>query len=342
MLAEDYNFSYMRYNIILSLFTVCVFLSCSSTSSRNVDGAKGLSDNTLNLEVKKFTLSNGLRLLVYENDLLPIAAHYTFVNTGGRHESVKEGTTGSSHFLEHMLFKSTKNYPGAETLNRLFTEMGARVNAYTSIDSTVYHEQIPVQHFDELIKINADRMRNLVITPAEFESERGVVQEERRMRLENSPGGKLYYSLMQDVFSRTPYGGSVIGSISDIERLTPETLFEFYKNFYTPDNMVIAIAGDVNADAIYKNISQAYGDMPPASEEIKAYRKKIDNPHLYRHRARYGREVKIHGTNPIPMFALIYRGEAMGATRRYALKLLVDIMVSGKSSWFSPEIRRKQ
>ena len=323
----------MRCKMIPIFLATCVFWACSSPSQNPEEGGN-LFGETLDLEVKKFTLKNGLRLLVYENHLLPIAAYFTFVNTGGRHESVREGTTGSSHFLEHMLFKTTEKYPEPGTINELFTKMGARVNAYTSIDSTVYHEQIPVEKLDKLIEINADRMKNLTILPAQFESERGVVREERKLRLENSPSGKLYYTAMQDVFKRTPYGGSVIGSIKDLERLTPKTLLKFYKNFYTPDNMVIAIAGDVDADAVYQKISRAYGDMSPASPAIQAYRKKIDSPALYRHRARYGREVKVHGTNPTPMFTLVYKGDAMGTERSYVLQVLMGILTSGKSSWF--------
>ena len=287
------------------------------------------------MEVKKFTLKNGLRLLVYENHLLPIAAYYTYLNTGARHENIEKGTTGASHFLEHMLFKSTKKYPVPGTISQLFTQMGARVNAATSYDYTFYREEIPVKHLDQLIEINADRMKNLVIAPEHFESERQVIMEERKLRQENSPHGKLRAMTLAEVFTKNPYGGSVIGSVKDLTRLTSEQTLEFYKNFYTPDNMIIVIAGDVDANTVFKKISKAYGSMPPALETIKKYRKKIDHPKRYRHRARYrGRNVDINGTSPTPMFSLSYKGVASGTPKSYVLDILSSILFDGESSWF--------
>ena len=323
-------------NYFLWLATCTLLTTCASPSPRNtsVNDSSAKFDDSLNLDVKKFTLKNGLRLLVYENDLLPILTFFTFVDTGSRHESIKKGTTGASHFLEHMLFKSTKKYPVPGTINHLFSKMGAQTNAYTSYDITAYYEEIPTKHLSQLIEINADRMKNATIVPEHFESERQVIFEERKYRYENSPGGKFTLAIMKKVFTGTPYGSSVIGSVKDLTRLTPEQTLSFYKNFYTPDNMVIVVAGDVNAQTVFKKISQAYGDMSPASASIKKYRKKVDNPRRYRHRASYGREVKIYGTNPHPMFALTYRGEAEGTPQSYILDILSSILFSGESSWF--------
>ena len=326
---------YAQICFLLMLLSCTLLTNCSFPAlSPSTDNTVVDSDNTLDLEVKKFTLKNGLRLLVYENDLLPIATFFTFVNTGSRHESIRKGTTGASHFLEHMLFKSTKKYPVPGTINHLFSKMGAVTNAYTSFDVTAYFEEIPVRHLAQLIEINADRMKNAVIVPTHFESERNVILEERKLRYENSPHGKFSLNIMQNVFTRTPYGSSIIGSVKDLNKLAPDQTLEFYKNFYTPDNMVIVIAGDVNPKKVFKQISQAYGDMPPASSDIKKYRKKVDNPNRYRHRASYGREVKIHGTNPQPMFALAYRGEAEGEPKSYVLDILSSILFDGESSWF--------
>ena len=292
------------------------------------------SDDGIDLKVQKFTLKNGLRLLVYENHLLPILAFYTFADTGARHESIEKGTTGASHFLEHMLFKSTKKYPVPGTINHLFGKIGARTNAGTSYDYTVYHEEIPIKHLDQLIEINAERMKNLVIVPEHFESERKVVLEERKLRVENNPHGKLRLNVMKEVFIKNPYGGSVIGSSRDVTRLSIDQTLRFYKNFYTPDNMIIVVTGAVDANAVFKKISRAYGDMAPASKEIKQYRKKVDDPRRYRHRARYGRDIKIHGSSPTPIFTLAYRGTELKNPKNYVLDILASILFSGESSWF--------
>ena len=315
----------MRLSIVLTLIFSSLLCNCSSFKT---------SGNSLHLDVKKFTLKNGLRLLVHENRLLPIVSFRTFVEIGGRHESVKNGTTGASHFLEHMVTKSTKNYPVPGTIHRLFNEMGATTNASTTYDVTTYIEDIPVEHLDRLIAINADRMKNLVIAPPVFENERKVIFEERKMRVENSPFGKFFYTIMQDIFTRTPYGGNLIGSVEDLTRLTPEQTFQFYKNFYTPDNMIIVIAGDVDANIIFEKVSRAFGDMKSSSPKIKKYRKQINDPDLYRHRAIYGREVKIYGSNPQPMFALIYPGFDSRDDRLYAIKALASMSINATSSWF--------
>ena len=313
----------------------CILLTTCTHNSTSTNEPPAKFDDSLDLDVKKFTLKNGLRLLVYENDLLPILTFFTFVNTGSRHESIEKGTTGASHFLEHMLFKSTKKYPIPGTINHLFSTMGARTNAYTSYDVTAYYEEIPAKHLSQLIAINADRMKNATIVPTHFESERQVIFEERKYRYENSPGGKFSLAIMKEVFKGTPYGSSIIGSVKDLTRLTPGQTLSFYKNFYTPDNMVIVVAGDVDAQSVFKQISQAYGDMSQASSSIKKYRKKVDNPHRYRHRVSYrGRSVKIYGTNPHPMFALAYKGEAEATPQSYTLDILSSILFSGESSWF--------
>ena len=343
--SKRINFPIMYIKNCLIGITLCTLMaSCTShsPSHTSISGENIQDNDSLNLDVKKFTLKNGLRLLVYENDLLPILTFFTFVDTGSRHESIKNGTTGASHFLEHMLFKSTKKYPRPGTINHLFNKMGARTNAYTSYDVTAYFEEIPVRHLDQLIEINADRMKNATIVPVHFESERQVIFEERKLRYENSPGGKFSLEIMREVFAGTPYGSSIIGSVKDLTQLTPEQTLDFYRNFYTPDNMVIVIAGDVKANSVFKKISQAYGDMKPASSDIKKYRKSVDNPKRYRHRASYGREVKIHGSNPYPMFALAYRGEAEGTPRSYVLDILSSILFSGESSWFHQKYLKGQ
>ena len=285
----------------MNCFKYCLFLSL-------LMGTFCARGATPDLEVKKFTLKNGLRLLVHENRRLPIVSFRTYFDTGARHESIAERNTGASHFLEHMLFKTTKQYPVPGTINGLFAQMGASTNAATSYDYTMYQEDIPTEELDQLIAINSDRMKNLILVPEEFESERNVIFEERKGRYENDPSGALFLRAMEEVFVGTPYGGSVIGSIKDLTDMTPDQVFQFYQNFYTPDNMVIAVVGDVDADAVYKKIAKAYGDMPRASEKIKKYRRQVDDPARYRHRAQYGREVKIHGSSPIPLFNILYKG----------------------------------
>ena len=144
-----------------------------------------------------------LRLLVVENNKLPIVSYYTFFDVGGRFESRETGTTGATHFLEHMMFKGAKKYKAGE-FEKIVEGNGGRGNAYTTFDSTVYYESFPSKVLEKIIDLEADRMGNLTIESKSFESERLVVKEERKMRYENSPMGKLYLSMMQAVFKGTP------------------------------------------------------------------------------------------------------------------------------------------
>ena len=227
----------------LSLVLALTF-SCSEMSKKQPQ-TKSSDRPTINLDVKKWELSNGLRLLVIEDKTLPIMSYYTFYEVGGRHEG--PGTTGATHFLEHMMFRGSKNYP-PQVFDSTIEKLGGSTNAYTNFDMTVYYESLPSAHLKNMIEMEADRVKGLLLQPDLVDKERQVVFEERKMRYENSPEGKLYLRMMQEVFKGTPYGGSVIGEVEDLKALTPENLRSFHDNFYVPNNMVIVISGGVDSD----------------------------------------------------------------------------------------------
>ncbi|MAF78062.1 MAG: hypothetical protein CME63_05755 [Halobacteriovoraceae bacterium] len=317
-----------------------LLVNCSHNSEGTQPQSEKLkqeSNGMVHLEVKKYTLPNGLKLLVYENHKLPIFSYYTFFDVGGRHEG--KGTTGATHFLEHLMFKGAKKY-GPGQFNFLIEGNGGRTNAYTNFDNTVYYEDLPIvsesqDMVEKVIDIEADRMANLALVPEAFEKERNVVLEERKMRYENRPGGKLYLAMMQAMFEGTPYGGSVIGSVEDLKSLSREHVRDYFKKFYTPDNATIVVAGDVEADEVYDMVVDKYGDMNASSKEIQKYRKSRDNPELYKHRAKYQRHIKIKGNSKNPLFMLSYPSVAMGDHKGYVLDMLSSILGSGESSFLN-------
>ncbi len=332
------NRSYLN---LAPLLISSLILSCSHQSSApkkaENKALKQDSNGMVHLEVKKYTLPNGLKLLVYENHTLPIFSYYTFFDVGGRHEG--PGTTGATHFLEHLMFKGAKKY-GPGQFNFLIEGNGGQTNAYTNFDNTVYYEDLPITSGDQdmvekVIDIEADRMGNLALVPEAFEKERNVVLEERKMRYENRPGGKLYLSMMQSMFEGTPYGGSVIGSVADLKSLTREHVRSYFKKFYTPDNATIVVAGDVDAEEVYETVKDKYGDMEPSSKEIQDYRVSRDNPELYKHQGKYGRHVKIKANSTTPQFMLAYPSVAMGVHKGYVLDILSSILGEGASSYFN-------
>ena len=292
-------------------------------------GNKGQS--VPDIPVKKFRLKNGLTVLISENHQLPITSYYTFFDIGGRHE--KPGITGATHFLEHLMFKGAKKY-GPGVFDTTIEKNGGSTNAYTSMDSTVYHQKFPSHLTKKIIEMEADRMGNLLLEPAAFEKERQVILEERKMRYENRPSGKLYLAMMQEVFKDTPYGGSVIGDIPDLKGVTREQIWDHFRRYYAPNNAVIVIVGDVDSQQVIRWINHNYGAIAP-SKNLAEYKQERDDPTLYTHRARFGRSVNIHGGSPSPMFMLAYKGEAYGTRNSYVMDLISSILGSGTSSYLN-------
>ena len=305
--------------------------SCSLWEGREGSGPYLGSGPTLELKVKKFHLENGLKLLVIENDILPIFSYYTFYDIGGRHE--REGTTGATHFLEHMMFKGSKKY-GPQVFDDNIEKSGGSNNAYTNFDSTVYYENLPKEYLEMAVDMEADRMENLLLIPESVETERNIIFEERKMRYENSPQGKLFLAMGQAVFEGTPYGGSVIGEVKDLKKLTRENLLEFYRLFYRPNNTVIVIAGAVKAEEVFSLVKEKMGHMKP-SQKLVEYKKEKDNPALFTHRAKYNRHIKISSTNPLPLFTMAFKGVKIGGRKGFTLDLLSSILGDGESSYFS-------
>lgn len=315
---------------ILRLLIIILIITSCSTVQKKVE-IKSNSE-ILNLNVKKVVLENGLRVIIYENHKLPIFSYYTFFDVGGRYESREEGTTGATHFLEHMMFKGAKKY-GPGKFDSIIEGNGGSTNAYTTFDSTVYYESLPIKSLNMIIDLEADRMQNLLLMPDAFEKERKVVFEERKYRYENRPSGKLFLKMMQTVFQGTPYGGSVIGEVEDLKALTRDQMMQFFKRFYVPNNAVVVIAGDVDADDVISEMKDKFGQIP-LSKELVNIKKARDNIDLYRHKFRKNINVALHGSSPVPMFSMAYKGVPLGDRKAYVMDILSSILGDGQSSYF--------
>lgn len=321
----------MRLFLLLLTFFV---ISCSqlSSNSNSISGKSvSLSESDINLDVTKMTLDNGLRVLLVQNSKLPIFSYYTFFGVGGKHE--RKGITGASHFLEHMMFKGAKNF-GAGAFDRIIEGNGGASNAYTTNDETVYYEKLPAKALELIIKVEADRIQNLLLEPEAFEKERNVVLEERKMRYENSPGGKMYLNVMQSMFEGTPYGRSVIGDIEDLKTVTRNQIMDYFKTFYAPNNAIVVIVGDFNVSTVKEQIKQAYSAIP-SSEKLDSERKKSEDAKLFKWKGKYNRDVKVNATNPIPKFMYAFQGVPLGKREAYVLDILSSILGDGKSSHFN-------
>lgn len=204
-------------------------------------------------------LDNGLTVLMQENHSAPIISHQVWYRVGSRNEV--PGKTGSSHFVEHMLFKGTKRFPEAV---REISRCGGFWNAFTFQDATAYHVTMPADRIGTAIEIEADRMVNSLFDPKETESERTVILSEKEGE-ESEPTIRQTASILKAAFPGHPYGRQVIGEGDDLQRLTRDELYEYYRTWYTPNNAVVTLAGDFDSDEMLRRIESAYGSIPARS-----------------------------------------------------------------------------
>ena len=265
--------------------------------------------------------------LIVENHKLPIFSLYFFYKVGGKNEV--PGITGASHFLEHMMFKGAKKY-GKNSIDFIIEGSGGSTNAYTTNDSTVYYENLPSPQLNSMLDIESDRMANLSLDPDDFNKERAVVLEERKMRYENSPRGQLYQLLMQTFFAGTPYGRPVIGEIPDLKSMTREQIHAYFKRFYAPNNVTLVLVGDVNSSEAKKIIREKFGKIPKSPSVEEAHSSLKDEN--FEVKMKQPKVVNQKGESPNPLFMMAYPTYKAGHPKGYALDVLSSILGSGKSA----------
>jgi len=238
----------------LSLSALLLSLALVGSAS-----AQAVTSGPARFPVTEATLDNGLRVLIQEDPRNPIVAVQIFYRVGSRNEL--PGATGLAHFLEHMMFKGTPTH-GRGEISRLIELNGGRDNAFTTKDMTGYHVSIAADRLDLVLGLEADRMRNLLLAPAEIDSERKVVMEERRTRIDDDPEGVVYEAMSSIAFLAHPYRWPIIGWMSDIARINPGELRAFYDTYYRPNNAILVIAGDVKAPAALAQVRRHFGPIP--------------------------------------------------------------------------------
>ncbi len=201
------------------------------------------------------TLPNGLQIRLLPTDAVPTCSFYTFFRVGSRNE--RPGTTGISHLFEHMMFNGAKKY-GPGKFDRVLESNGGTSNAYTSNDVTVYYEDFMSEALEKVIDLESDRMRSLSIAPKMLESERKVVMEERRLRVDNEIGGLMDEELSTLVWKAHPYRWPVIGWMKDIENIKREDCLEYFRTFYAPNNATIFLSGDFDPKEALALITRHY------------------------------------------------------------------------------------
>src|SRR6266852_2860667 len=195
------------------------------------------------------TLKNGMKVLVQPDHSIPNVALYIFYRIGARNE--RPGTTGLSHFFEHMMFNGAKKY-GPGDLDKAMESNGGSNNAYTTRNVTVYQDWFPRTALELIFDIEADRMRELSFDPKKIDSERGVVASERRTSVEGQNEGVLEEQLWATAFIAHPYQWPVVGWMSDIEHWTMEDLKHHFEMGYSPSNATMVVVGDVTPEEMFQ------------------------------------------------------------------------------------------
>jgi zinc protease len=224
-------------------------------------------------------LANGLEIVVIPDHRAPVVTHMLWYRNGSADDPI--GKSGIAHFLEHLMFKGTKQHPAGE-YSELIADLGGQENAFTSNDYTAYFQRVAKEHLKVCMEYEADRMANLVLSDEVVAPERDVVLEERRMRTDSDPADLLSEAVQAALFSRHPYGTPVIGWPGDIEGLGRTDALAYYERFYTPENAILVVAGDVEPAAVIDLAKSVYGRIPARGEAPKRLR--VREPELHAHR----------------------------------------------------------
>src|SRR4051812_4327946 len=217
---------------------------------------------TPRLDVKSWSLANGLQVLLLEDHKAPIATVQVFYRVGSQDEH--PGIRGIAHMFEHMMFKGTERVP-PEAHARLLKEVGGVTNAFTTEDLTAYHDTVPPSYVGFALELEAERMRHLKLLPATVSSERDVVIEEKRLRIDNDPVGKALELFRATAFVRHPYQWTAIGTVEDLRSVTVADCQKFYDTYYQPNNAMLIIVGDVREAEARRLVDQHFGPVPRGS-----------------------------------------------------------------------------
>ncbi|HEX7073732.1 MAG TPA: pitrilysin family protein [Hyphomicrobiaceae bacterium] len=231
-----------------------------------------LAAQTTERRASEFTLSNGMQVVVVPDHRAPVVTHMVWYRVGAADEP--PGVSGIAHFLEHLMFKSTEKIASGE-FSRIVSRMGGQDNAFTSQDATAYFQRIHKDRLGQVMQMEADRMVNLRLTEQEVLTERDVILEERRSRIENNPQAVLDEQMNAVLYYSHPYGIPVIGWEHEIARLTREDALAFYKRHYAPNNAILVVSGDVTPEEVRRLAEESYGKIP-ANPEIMPRKRPMD------------------------------------------------------------------
>jgi zinc protease len=271
--------------------------------------------------IDRYRLGNGLTILLLVDDTAPVFCYQTWFSVGSRHE--KKGKTGLAHLFEHLMFNETENLP-AGTFDRQLEESGAESNAATWVDWTYYYESLPRDCLELVVGLEAERMARLVLREAQVTSEKEVVANERRQRVDDDVDGAIGELLYSTVFKEHGYGWPTIGWMEDIHGFTTDDCNAFYRTYYAPNNATIAVVGDVTPKVLLRHLQDKYGSMDAAvipTEDVQPEPPQTEE-----------RRVEVTKPTETEKVSIGYRGPALGDFDHAALSVLNEALFGGRAS----------
>jgi zinc protease len=280
------------------------------------------------LQYQTLTLPNGLRVILSEDHSTPIVHVSVWYHVGSKNE--RPGRTGFAHLFEHLMFKGSKNVE-PESHTSIISSVGGRSNAYTTEDVTVFWQTLPAAHLPLALWLEADRMATLRVDDATFRREREVVKEERRMRIENQPYGRLSEIIYDHSFAVHPYKHPTIGSMADLEAASVSDVRDFHDTYYVPENATVTVVGDFDSAQAVQLVTQYFGRVPKAARPVP--RDIPAEPAMLKER-----RVTVEEAWPLPAVVVAYHITYDGHPDSYPLHITSKILSDGQSARLTREL----
>ncbi len=316
--------------------TTAAFLAPQTFSAFASETAKEQETLKFGPKVTSFELDNGLQVVVIPDRRAPVVTHMVWYKVGSADEP--PGKSGIAHYLEHLMFKGTKTTKNGEFSAKV-AEIGGQENAFTSTDYTGYFQRITPEVLEEMMRLEADRMENLVLTNEIILPERDVVQEERNARTENNPGSLLREAMSAALYQNHHYGIPIIGWEHEVNALDKDDAIAFYDKFYTPNNAILVVAGDVEPDRVKELAIKTYGKVKRRAEPGERMRPSEPPPRAARRLSMSDHRVRTPSFQRqylVPSYRLAEKGEAE------ALEVLSEIFGGSTTSRMYRELVVKQ
>ena len=278
--------------------------------------------NAQQIKFEEYDLPNGLHVILHQDNSAPVITTGVMYHVGSKDEV--KGRTGFAHFFEHLLFEGTPNIKRGEWM-KIVASNGGQNNANTTSDRTYYYETFPSNNEQLGLWMEAERMRHAVINQIGVDTQREVVKEEKRMRMDNQPYGNLLTAILNNLFTNHPYHWPTIGSMEDLNAAKLDEFLDFYKKYYVPNNATLVVAGDLKPEQTKKWIAEYYGSIPKGEVFPKNFTK--DAPITQE------KEVTVTDANiQLPAYVFAYRTPSNKEKDAYALQMLSTYLSNGKSS----------